>query len=1116
MVTMLSHQLPTYSVSIIARRMKLVIYSLVIFALCAIVFGIHVTHAGGIPISVKTYTPWAGYAMPNGLWLEGDFSGDKKGDLVHVVNDTDYIHFWRSVGDGEFKVSTFRPWRGYAMPNGVWQTADLNGDGKLDIVHIVADTDYVHTWLSKGDGTFTVGTFRPWGGYAMPNGVWRVADINGDGKSDLIHIVRQKDYVHTWLSKGDGTFTVGTFRPWAGYAMPNGIWEVGDLNGDGKADLVHVVNNTDYVHTWLSRGNGNFTVGTFRPWAGYAMPNGVWKTGDLNGDGKTDLIHVVENKDYVHTWMSVGNGSFTVGTFRPWAGYAMPNGLWVTGDFNADGKTDLIHAVNNKDYVHTWLSKGNGTFTVGTFSPWRGYAIPNGLWPAIDITGDGKTDLVHIVNNTAYVHPWISTLPKPGEISVDGLEVTQTVQDMAHSVPLVANKQAVIRAYVSAETNHTISVRGKLTVRKLFPLGSSSTLTSVGNAELVHTEKDQLKPKREEIAKSLNFRLPSGFDNSGIILATLTEVTDASTGTPIACSNCAVTNRAAIFRNSSPLRVRVIGLRYTDGSPPQSYAPSTLDYQLIQSWLGRGYPTHQVLMSTRLVNASNTWPFGCGQANAQIAGIRNLDVNGGSVDARTHYYGLVADGGGFMRGCAAVPGTAQPSAIGSGPTGPGTFGWDTDGSYGDWYTAHELGHTFGRSHVGGTCGEAGTDSNYPFDDGQLSNSDSRFTGLDVGDPARSINMQALPGETWHDVMSYCQNQWVSSYTYDHIQQRLAAEQSVTSGAEMLAFGGDATMAPGMAISAGNLKGTQMVQPSLSSPPEVLEGISAPPPSVLGQDHPTRGATPSMAQPQAVQPSQSEPFQVPEPAMSGPPPIERGSPPPSASNQESFMRMDASPQGFEPVSYPEIKDGDFISIIALVNLTRNAGKFSSVNRMQRAIMRVQPPTDRARVRLIGSSGETLKDFPVEVMQDSDLETGEDVTGLIDAVIPFETGIARIELVLSGKVVDMRHVSKHAPEIRDLSVPSTARSFEGTGTALQPQTFAVSWDPSDEDGDTLTYTVQISRDQGQTWETMAVGLTERHYELDSDQLAELNNFMVRVIANDGFNSAIVTSESVNNSN
>lgn len=79
-------------------------------------------------------------------------------------------------------------------------------------------------------------------------------------------------------SDGAGGFTVTQSSPWSDYGLPNGNWLSADLNGDGRMDMVHAVNNSDSVHTWISNGNGTFNVGTFRPWASYAIPNGVWLT----------------------------------------------------------------------------------------------------------------------------------------------------------------------------------------------------------------------------------------------------------------------------------------------------------------------------------------------------------------------------------------------------------------------------------------------------------------------------------------------------------------------------------------------------------------------------------------------------------------------------------------------------------------------------------------------------------------------------------------------------------------------------------------------------------------------------------------------------------------------
>ena len=241
--------------------------------------------------------------------------------------------------------------------------------------------------------------------------------------------------------------------------------------------------------------------------------------------------------------------------------------------------------------------------------------------------------------------------------------------------------------------------------------------------------------------------------------------------------------RSVTFVKGAPLRVRVLGVRYSSGSPPVQRAPSDLDFNLLFSWLRRAYPVPQIFATRALIDISPSAPavFGSGDVNAQLAAIRALDVSGGT-DRRTHYYGFVSDAGFFMRGSAAgIPGSPDPSTVASGPTGSATWGWDTDGSYGDWYGGHELGHTFGRFHPGSGCGESSDDPQFPYPNGQLASDDSTYCGFDVGDPAFGIPPAALPGTLWHDVMTYCQRQWLSAYTYDGIRTRLSAEDALAAG-----------------------------------------------------------------------------------------------------------------------------------------------------------------------------------------------------------------------------------------------------------------------------------------------------------------------------------------------
>ncbi|MCC5620944.1 VCBS repeat-containing protein [Nostoc sp. CHAB 5715] len=171
----------------------------------------------------------------------------------------------------------------------------------------------------------------------------------------------------------------------------------GDVNGDGLTDLIwNETGNINRTYVGLSNGNGTFT---FLPaqdrsetgWNGFDA-----LTGDVNGDGLTDLIwNETGNINRTYVGLSNGNGTFT---FLPaqdrsetgWNGFDA-----LTGDVNGDGLTDLIwNETGNINRTYVGLSNGNGTFTFlgaqdRSETGWNGFDALTG-----DVNGDGLTDLI--------------------------------------------------------------------------------------------------------------------------------------------------------------------------------------------------------------------------------------------------------------------------------------------------------------------------------------------------------------------------------------------------------------------------------------------------------------------------------------------------------------------------------------------------------------------------------------------------------------------------------------------------------------------------------------------------------------------------------------------------
>jgi FG-GAP-like repeat len=124
-----------------------------------------------------------------------------------------------------------------------------------------------------------------------------VGDVNGDGKPDLVAVADlffrtangqlQSGTVAVLLGNGDGTF-----QPAFKYPVAAGLLSVilGDFNGDGLLDMaVSSGSGTNNPATGVTvlLGNGD---GTFRNAVTYAAPNGPLGVGDLNGDGQQDLV----------------------------------------------------------------------------------------------------------------------------------------------------------------------------------------------------------------------------------------------------------------------------------------------------------------------------------------------------------------------------------------------------------------------------------------------------------------------------------------------------------------------------------------------------------------------------------------------------------------------------------------------------------------------------------------------------------------------------------------------------------------------------------------------------------------------------------------------------------
>jgi hypothetical protein len=399
----------------------------------------------------------------------GDFNKDGKLDLVVSTGGTALIY----LGNGD---GTFSPGVGYTTINtdGFVTVSDLDGDGNPDIYigeanggfYFGDDINLSYALMGNGDGTFSGAPTIP-GSYTGTN----LGDVNGDGQPDLITPTIDA------FSNRLAVFTVqlgtakGSFNPVSTITLPSTIvvngfngpttlsttgaitssFAVGDLNGDGKADLAFVVQALPTVPTSglstqfpspivfvaLSNGDGTFATPVpfvfpqIAPASGFdiSLTADSLHIGDFNHDGHNDLAFTFNeiagssapvptpyNTGYV-VLPGIGDGTFaapiitTTSSTSTAPVSAVPSTIFSTVDVNKDGNSDLLAmttvgtpSTGFSSQLQIYLSKGDGTFQAPIApSTAAGPGLINTGTPCTltDLNKDTKLDLICFGETTA-------------------------------------------------------------------------------------------------------------------------------------------------------------------------------------------------------------------------------------------------------------------------------------------------------------------------------------------------------------------------------------------------------------------------------------------------------------------------------------------------------------------------------------------------------------------------------------------------------------------------------------------------------------------------------------------------------------------------------------------
>ena len=355
----------------------------------------------------------------NPTWVSAaDLNGDGRPDLIVANSSTNNVSVLLNATAPGASTPSFRPQQAFeagASPQAA-VAADLNGDGKLDLIVTNMFDNTVSVLLNTqstpgpdlSSNSFTAQQIFPATSHRQATAVEAAAaDMNGDGKPDLIITNPSDDTVSVLLNTTPPGATTASFA--AQQTFPTGSFSqpifvaAADMNGDGKPDLIIVNNGARNVSVLLNTTPPGATTLSFAGHQDFAIANGAFglAVADLNGDGKPDVI-VAKSTNSVSVLVnttSPGASKVTFGPALDLTADQFPESVTVA-DVNGDGKPDLIAANTVSNDISVFLN----TTTIGTlsFAQARNFMAGSNSksLTVADVNGDGKPDL--IVANTGF------------------------------------------------------------------------------------------------------------------------------------------------------------------------------------------------------------------------------------------------------------------------------------------------------------------------------------------------------------------------------------------------------------------------------------------------------------------------------------------------------------------------------------------------------------------------------------------------------------------------------------------------------------------------------------------------------------------------------------------
>jgi hypothetical protein len=332
------------------------------------------------------------------------------------------------------------------------------------------------------------------------------------------------------------------------------------------------------------------------------------------------------------------------------------------------------------------------------------------------------------------------------DLYISNVEVTQAVQNIATPVSLVAGRPAEVRVY--ARTSGSTQI-GNLTATLVgYKNGVRLGMLTVGPGS-AFPQGNSLESLRANAAYSFNFTLPISWTSGGVLKL---EADIDTNNTAPELSDVNITTSQYTFNNVPALNVTVVPIEYTHTGRTRPGLYPAPDISYMQEALLRMYPVaavnifaHQKITFVGDLSQDGTW-------DVLLDQIDSMKQSEGKSES-TVYFGMIplVDGSGntwfsYTGGVVGYGYVGYRASIAV--TKAMVYGdWDL---HGDDFAAHEIGHNLGMDHT-----PCNVDSPYAYP----------YANGAIGQYGFYVNNQSVVDKDRPDIMSYCEPEWVSDFTY---------------------------------------------------------------------------------------------------------------------------------------------------------------------------------------------------------------------------------------------------------------------------------------------------------------------------------------------------------------